>query len=60
MSPRRVGVLLRKEFLPGSRNFIFVFALVVPIVVSLMVWLRFGTHFSDRPNLGIRQPAQGS
>ncbi len=53
MSPRRVGVLLGRELRHGSKNVIFVFALVVPVVLSLLVSLLFGTLFSGKPKLGI-------
>ena len=53
MSLRRVFVLLGKEVLHGSKNFIFVFALVIPIVLTLIVSLLFGTLFSGKPKLGI-------
>jgi ABC-2 type transport system permease protein len=53
MSIRRVGVLLSKEFLYGSKNYIFVFAIVGPIVISLVLSLIFGTLFTEKPKLGI-------
>ena len=53
MSLRRVGVLLGKEFMRGTRNFIFIFALVVPIVFSLVLSLLFGSFFSGKPKLGV-------
>lgn len=53
MSLRRVAVLLGKEFSRGPRNFIFIFALVVPIVLSLVLSLLFGTFFSGKPKLGV-------
>ena len=53
MSARRVGVLLVKEFRRGATNFIFIFALVVPIVFSLVLSLLFGSFFSGKPKLGV-------
>jgi ABC-2 type transport system permease protein len=53
MSIRRVGVLLGKELIWGPKNFLFVFALIVPVAVSLLVSLIFGTLFSQKPKLGI-------
>ena len=53
MSARRVGVLLAKEFTRGATNFIFIFALVVPIVFSLVLNLLFGSFFSGKPKLGV-------
>lgn len=53
MNPRRVGVLLWKELAHGSKSFMFIFAVVVPVVVTLVVRLLLGTIFSDKPRLGI-------
>lgn len=53
MSLQRVGILLGKEFLHGSRGYIFIFAIVAPIVISLVVTLIFGTLFTETPGLGI-------
>ncbi len=53
MSPTRLGVLLRKEFLQGSKSFIFIFAIVAPIVISLVLSVVFGTLFSEKARLGI-------
>ncbi len=53
MNPKRIGVLLIKEFVQGMQGFIFIFAIVVPIVMSLVVTLLFGTIFSGKPKLGI-------
>ncbi len=53
MNIGRVVTLLGKEFSAGTRNFIFVFALVVPIVFTLVVSLLFGTLFLGTPKLGL-------
>ena len=53
MSIRRVGVLLIKDLVQGPKDFIFIFVLVAPVVMSLVVSLVFGTLFSDTPKLGI-------
>ncbi|MBK8026819.1 MAG: ABC transporter permease [Chloroflexi bacterium] len=53
MSMRRIGVLFLKDLRFGSRNYIFVFALVMPVVISLLLGLMFGTIFSDMPKVGI-------
>ena len=53
MSLRRIGVLLGKELVRGPRNFIFIFAIVVPVVLSLVISLLFGTFFSGKPKLGV-------
>jgi ABC-2 type transport system permease protein len=53
MSLRRIGVLLGKELMRGPRNFIFIFAIVVPVIITLVVSLLFGTFFSGKPKLGV-------
>lgn len=53
MSIRRVGTLLFKDLRYGSRSFIFIFALVMPLFLSLVMGLVFGTLFSEQPRLGI-------
>ncbi len=53
MSPRRIGILLGKEFAHGSKSFIFFFAILVPLLVSLILSVLFGTLFSAKPKLGI-------
>ena len=53
MSPKRIGILLAKEFLHGSRGYIFILAIVFPIVISLVITLIFGTLFTGKPKLGV-------
>ena len=53
MSLRRVGVLLVKELLQGSKSFILVWAVVAPIIISFVISLIFGTWFTEKPKLGI-------
>ena len=53
MSFRRIGILLGRELIHGSKSFLFIYALVLPIVISLVVTLIFGTLFSGKPKLGI-------
>lgn len=53
MSIRRVGILFRREILQGPKNFIFIWAIVAPVVISLIVSVVFGSLFSDKPDLGI-------
>lgn len=49
----RIGTLLNKELFHGPRNFLFILAIVVPVVLTLVVQLLFGSLFSGRPTLGI-------
>lgn len=53
MSLKRIGVLLGKEFLQGPKNFIFVWAVIAPVVISFVVSLAFGSLFSEKPKLGV-------
>jgi len=53
MSLKRVGILLRRELWQGPKNFIFIWAVIAPILISLVVSLVFGTLFSEKPKLGI-------
>ena len=53
MSIRRVAILLGKDFKYGSKGFIFIMAIVAPILISLVLSLVFGTFFSQTAKLGI-------
>ena len=53
MSVKRVAVLLKRELLQGPKSFIFLWSVVLPIVMSLVLSLVFGTLFSDKPRVGI-------
>lgn len=53
MSPIRIVTLLRQEFVRGAGSFFFIFALVVPLLMTLVVNLLFGTLFSGKPRLGV-------
>ena len=53
MSIRRTGVLIWKELSKGSRGFMFILAIVVPVLLSLLLALVFGSIFSERATLGI-------
>ncbi len=53
MSIRRVAVLLGKDFKYGSKGFVFIMAIVAPILISLVLNLVFGTFFSQTAKLGL-------
>jgi ABC-2 type transport system permease protein len=53
MNVGRIGVLLGKEMCYGTRSFIFIFATVIPVAVSLIVSLVFGRLFAGNPRLGL-------
>ena len=43
MNARHILTLLKKEFLYGPKNFIFIMALVMPVVITLAISLLLGT-----------------
>jgi ABC-2 type transport system permease protein len=53
-------VLLGKELVWGPRNFLFIFAIIVPLVLSLLINLLVGTFFSGKPRLGIADAGQSA
>ena len=53
MNARCIAVLLGKELHHGLRNFIVLFAMLAPILLSLAVTLIFGRLASQTPRLGI-------
>ncbi len=53
MSIRRVAILLWKDFKYGSKSYVFIMAIVAPILISLVMTLVFGTFFSQTAKLGI-------
>lgn len=53
MNLRVIGVLLRKEIRQGASNFFLTYAIIMPVVLSLLVGLVFGDLFSQTPRLGI-------
>jgi len=58
MNLKRVGALTWKELAHGSKSFMFVFAILVPVVITLVVRLLLGTIFSGKPRLGIADLGQ--
>ncbi len=53
MRARRILALLAKDLFRGSRSLIIVFAIVIPLVASLVISLLLGTLFADAPRLGV-------
>jgi len=53
MNLNRIFTIVKKEFLYGSKNFIFVMAVIMPVVITLVISLLVGTLFSGKPRLGI-------
>lgn len=56
LNPRRIGVLIWKDIRQGSGNFLAVFAVIMPVVITLLVNLFFGNLFSQMPRLGLVDP----
>jgi ABC-2 type transport system permease protein len=56
MSMRRIGVLFGRELRASAGNFLMIFAVVVPVVFSLLISLVFGDLFSGKPVLGFYDP----
>jgi len=56
MKIKRTLILFGKELRASAGNFVIVFALVMPIFLSLLVKLIFGEVFSGKPRLGIFDP----
>ncbi len=53
MSLKRILILLGKELIHSSKNFLFIWVVLAPILISLLVSLVFGTLFSEKPKLGV-------
>lgn len=60
MSLRRIFVLLGKELVWGPRNFLFIFAIIMPLVITLLINLLVGNFFSGKPRLGIADAGQSA
>ena len=53
MNLKRIAILLGKDLWHGPKSFFFIWVIVVPIILSLVVSLIFGTLFTGKPKLGI-------
>ncbi|UCD09989.1 MAG: ABC transporter permease, partial [Dehalococcoidales bacterium] len=53
MSLRRIGILFKKELLQGPRGFMFVWAIIMPILISFVLAAVFGTLTGEKPKLGV-------
>jgi ABC-2 type transport system permease protein len=60
MSLRRIGILFLKEIAQGLKNYIAIMALVVPVAMTLLVTLVFGSYFSGQPRLGLTDQGQSA
>lgn len=53
MKLRSVGVILAKDFYQGPKNFLFIWAIVAPLLISFVFSFALGGFFTDQPRLGI-------
>ena len=53
MCIRRIGILLKKELLQGSKTYFFIFAVLAPLSATLLLNLVLGSLFSKKPELGV-------
>jgi ABC-2 type transport system permease protein len=53
MDTQRIWTLLKKELSQGKTNFFFIYSLIMPVALSLLVALVFGDLFAQTPRLGI-------
>lgn len=53
MSLKRIGILFSKEIWQGSKGFIFIWTIIMPLLLSLVLSAVFGLLFSEKPKLGI-------
>ncbi len=53
MSPRRIGAIIRKDFMGGLGRTFFILAVVVPVLLTLVINLVFGRFFTEKPTLAV-------
>lgn len=53
MSLSRIWVILKKDFALGPRSPIFLYTLVLPVALTLIFQVAFGSLFAPQPRLGI-------
>jgi ABC-2 type transport system permease protein len=53
---RRVGAILRKDLAFGPRSPVFLFAVAMPLLITLLLQVVFGALFERAPRLGIVAP----
>jgi len=59
MNIRMVGVILGKDLIRGPKNFLFIWAIVAPLLISLVFSFAMGGFLSDQPNLGVLVEGKG-
>jgi hypothetical protein len=50
MSLRRIAILFARELRASAGNFLMIFAVVVPLVFTLLINLIFGDLFAGKPS----------
>ncbi len=53
MNPRLVGVILGKDVVRGPKNFLFIWAVLAPLLISFVFSFAVGSFLSDEPTLGV-------
>lgn len=53
MSSRSVLTILKKDFALGPRSTVFLWALVLPLAITLVLQVAFGSLFQPKPRLGV-------
>lgn len=53
MSLRLVGRILKKDLSLGPRSTVFLWALVLPLAITLVLQVAFGSLFQPKPRLGV-------
>jgi len=53
MSPRLTATILKKDFASGTRSPVFLWALVLPLAITLVLQVAFGSLFQPKPRLGV-------
>ena len=56
MDIKRIAVLIGKDARLGAANFMIVYVLVMPVIISLLIALVFGDLLAQTPRLGIYDP----
>jgi len=53
MNLRLVGVILGKDVVRGPKNFLFIWAILAPLLISFIFSIAMGNFLSDQPTLGV-------
>ena len=53
MKLRLIGVILGKDLYQGPKSFLFIWAIVAPLIISFVFSFALGNFLSDQPKLGL-------